>query len=184
MAKVSRVSLSGGSQPDLIALSQQVNEILRVLDDRVEFGEPQDPSNPTSTTLAGDFSAAGGHNGTPSNILGSWVEVTLESTGTSKIACYHNLFLDSSTSPQYTVPVSGEPNCRWLFFGCGHDGTGGDATSGLIVCPTFVLGDTVAPDYIELRFSVSTVGTALTVDATHPVLACLFFTQASRGIAG
>ena len=187
MAKVPRVSLSGGNQPDLIALSQQVNKILQIIDNRIEFGEPQDPSDPTSTTLAGDgfeTPAAGAHNGTTSNIFGSWVEVALEATGVNIVKCYHNLYLDSTTSPQYTVPVSGEPNVRWLVFGYGHDGTGADATSGLLVTPAFVSGDTVAVDYIQLRISVSTVGTAVTVSADHPVIACLFFTQASQGLAG
>lgn len=196
MGQVPRVSLSGGTEPDLVALSQQVNEILRVIDNRIEFGEPQDPAGPT--TLRPDGSAAslagagfatptaGAHNGTTSNILGSWVEVVLPAVGTNVVRCYHNLFLDDNVTPQYTVPVSGEPNVRWLLFGCGHsDGdAAGDATSGLLVTPAFILGNAVTAKYIDLSISVATVGTALTISADYPVLACLFFTQASRGVAG
>jgi hypothetical protein len=43
------------------------------------------------------------------------------------------------------------------------------------------MGDTVAKNAIDLRFSVTRAGKAVVIDGTHPVLVSLFFTQATRG---
>jgi hypothetical protein len=162
------------------ALRQQMNEVLLVLDDFIEFGEPGNPADPgfvSPALLAGDMSAAGMHNGTISNVNGSWVEILLIQVGTSVVTCTHNLFLD----PQYIVPVAGEPNCRWIPFGSIHDGQGGDATSGLSITPGFITGNTVTATAIDLSISVITDGTALTIDQDHPLLVTLFFIKATRG---
>ena len=149
----------------------------------ISFGEPQDPEDPTSTVLAGGDDdgtwAATDHNGTLGNLDGSWVEVALEDTGATDITCTHNLFgkLDNA---QYAVPVSGEPNCRWLPFGVMHDGTGTDDSTRLRVSVSFV-GDTVAVNAIDLRFDLAVSGTTPTIDGDHPVLVSLFFVKASRG---
>jgi hypothetical protein len=183
MGQVFKISVAGGLEPDSLAVAQQLDEVVRVVDSQVEFGDPQDPSNPASTNRAGDdfeTPATGAHNGTVSNIAGSWVEVSLETIGTTIKKCYHNLYLDSADTPQYTVPVSGEPNCRWLPFGVMHDGTDKDDSSRMGVDISFV-GDTVAVDYIELRFNLQLAGTGVTVSEAHPVLVSLFFTQATRG---
>ena len=180
MARVQRVSTSGGAQPDPIAIGEQVDALLRVVDDKIEFGEPQDPADPASTTLAGagfETPAADHHNGTLSNIAGSWVEVALEITGMTMVPCHHNLYLDT---PEYAVPVTGQPNCRWLVFGIQHDGTGSDANTRLGVDVTFA-GDTVAANDIELRFNLRVEGQRPTIGSSNPVLVSLFFTRATRG---
>lgn len=180
MGQVPRVATSGGLEPDTLAISKQLDEVVQVVDSQVEFGEPQDPSDPASTTLAGvgfETPAAGAHNGTISNIHGSWVEVALTSTGITDYPCHHNLYIHN---PQYVVPVTGQPNCRWLVFGVMHDGTNLDGTSTLSVDVSFV-GGTVDKNDTMLRFNVTAGGTALTIDGTHPVLVTLFFTQATRG---
>jgi hypothetical protein len=181
MGQVAKISIAGGLEPDPNAVAKQLDEVMRVLDSQVEFGEPGNPTDPGFTSpalLAGDMTALGMHNGTISNILGSWVEIVLEATGMSKVTCTHNLYL---SNPQYTVPEAGTPNCRAIVFGVGHDGTGSNATSGIGVTYSFMGGDTVSGTAIDLRFNVTTVGTAVTIDATHPVRVTLFFTQATRG---
>jgi hypothetical protein len=183
VARVDRVSTAGGLEPDLLAISQQVDAVVRVVDDKIEFGDPQDPSDPASAVRAGAVASATSHNGTLSNISGSWVEVSLEQTGQTTVTCYHNLYRDN---PQYTVPVTGEPNCRWLVFGVMHDGDVGgaapaDTNTRIGVDVAFIGGDTVNANEIELRFNLRMEGLRTTVDATHPVLVTLFFTRASRG---
>ena len=178
MGRVRRVLTAGRTNPHPLAIAQQVDELLWVVDDKIEFGEPQNPNDPTDTSqLAGAMGAENAHNGTTSNIAGSWVEISLTGTGLTTETCIHNLYLQD---PDYVVPVTGEPNCRWLLFGLMHDGQGQDGTSGLDLDITF-LGDTVAANSIQLRVDLSTVGTAVTVDGTHPALITLFFTRATRG---
>jgi hypothetical protein len=178
MGQVARVTTGSGTLEDQMnALRQQMNEVLLVVDDHIEFGEPQNPNDPTSTTLAGATGVDAAHNGTISNVNGSWVEILLTAAGTSVVTCTHNLFLD----PVYTVPVPGEPNCRWLPFGFIHDGTGGDATSGLSITPGFISGNTVTASAIDLSISVITDGTALTIDGNHPLRVTLFFIKGTQG---
>lgn len=176
--QVRRVLTAGSDNPNLVAVAEQVDELLQIVDDKIEFGEPQNPHDPTDTSqLAGAMGAENAHNGTVSNIAGSWVEISLTATGLTTETCVHNLYLQD---PDYVVPVTGEPNCRWLPFGLMHDGQGQDATSGLSLDITF-LGDTVAANSIQLRVNLSTIGTAVTVDGDHPALITLFFTRATRG---
>jgi len=175
-----RLNPRGTTERDLVAVVQQLNEITRLLARGVGFGDPQDPTDPTSATRAGGDDGtwvAGDHNGTPANISGSWVEVPLESTGPSDITCTHNLYLDD---PQYALPVTGEPNCRWIPFGVMHDGTGSDSSTRLKVSEAFV-GGTVAVNEIDLRFNLEVSGTTPTIGSSNPVLVTLFFTRATRG---
>jgi hypothetical protein len=160
------------------AAAEQLKDIILVIDSKLQFGDPQDPYDPSSATLAGDTAAAGHHNGTSANIDGSWVEAKAEATGASVVTFTHNLNIDN---PQYAVPVTGEPNVRWLVFGWTHDGDGVDGTSGATVNVGFINGDTVVANSIDLRVSVATVGTAITINATHPLILTLFFTRATRG---
>jgi len=179
MGQVARVMTGSGSIEDQIdALRQQMNEVLLVVDDHVEFGEPGNPQDPEYALglRAGDMSAAGMHNGTLSNVNGSWVEIELTSAGITDAVCTHNLFSDTS----YSVPVAGEPNCRWIHFALMHDGQAGDGTSLYTVDVSFI-GGTVAAEAITLRMNLVLAGTAITVDADHPVLVTLFFTKATRG---
>ena len=183
MGRLIRIPATGGREPDLNALGQQLDSVVQTVDGRIGFGEPQDPNDPTSTTLAGagfGTPAAGHHNGTVANIEGSWVEIALTTLGMTKATCYHNLYLDN---PQYAVPVTGQPNCRWLPFGVQHDGTGKDSglASSRVGVDVCFLGDTVAANSIQLRFNVRSEGDEVTVDSDHPVLVTLFFTRATRG---
>ena len=186
MGRVARVSHAGGVEPDPIALSQQIDNVVREVDGNMEFGEPSNPNDPTSTVLAGAATVGlvPGHNGTPGNIAGSWVEIELESMGISRVTCTHNLYLHD---PDYVVPVSGQPNCRWLPFGVIHSGTGKDTTvtlSSRVVVDVCFLGDTVNANDIQLRFNVTMMGDDITIaSGSDAVLVTLFFTKATRGAA-
>lgn len=181
MGKVLPISGRGGREPDLNFIAQQLDELTRAVNE-MSFGEPQDPEDPTSTNLAGGADgtwAAGDHNGTPGNIDGSWVEVGLQNTGVTDITCTHNLYglLDNA---QYVIPVTGEPNVRWLVFGVMHDGTAKDASTRLGVDVSFV-GGTVAVNEIDLRFNLRAAGTTPTIGSSNPVQVTLFFTRATQG---
>jgi hypothetical protein len=182
MGRVIPINTRGGKEPDMGALTRQVDDVARQVN-QLSFGEPQKPDDPTSAVLAGGDNdgtwAATDHNGTPGNLEGSWVEVALEDTGPTDITCTHNLFgkLDNA---QYTVPVSGEPNCRWIPFGVMHDGTASDTSTRLKVSVAFV-GGTVTVNAIDLRFSLEVSGTTPTIGSSNPVLVSLFFVKASRG---
>jgi len=117
--------------------------------------------------------SAANHNGTTENIAGSWVEVTFD-TPDSAVTCHHNLFRHW---PTYTLPVTGEPNVRWLVFAFSHDGNTVDAASTLSI--NFEEGDTVTTNSIALRLYV---GGTRVVDATHPCTATLFFVPAVRAL--
>jgi hypothetical protein len=102
------------------SIIDMVTEVTGVVDRNIEFGEPLDPNDPGSTTLAGG-TGAGAHNGTPGNIFGSWVELEVGGQGAelnTPLVCRHNLFLDD---PEYAVPVAGSPNVRWSVWGWQHD---------------------------------------------------------------
>jgi hypothetical protein len=165
-------------EPNPVAIGEQVDALLRVVDDGIEFGDPADPSDPGSVVRAGLTADATSHNGTTANISGSWVEIALTNTGLTTAECFHNLYQHNLA---YTVPVTGEPNCRWLVFGVMHDGTGKtDLTTRIAVDVAFV-GDTVNANSIELRFNLRVEGNIPTIGASNPVLVSLFFTRASRG---
>jgi hypothetical protein len=181
LGKLLPISTRGGREPNINALVRQVDDLTQRLNE-LSFGEPQDPDDPTSTTLAGGNEvagtwAAGDHNGTPGNLEGSWVEVALTDTGASDMTCIHNLYLNDD---QYAVPVTGEPNCRWLQFGVMHDGTGKDTSTRFHVSVSFV-GGTVSANEIELRFDLAVSGTTPTISAGSPVQVTLWFTKASQG---
>lgn len=158
------------------AAAEQINNIINVVETGIEFGDPQNPFDPSSASLAG-ATGAGHHNGTTANISGSWVEVEITSAGIADVTFTHNLNIGDA---QYTVPVAGEPNVRWLFANWMHDGTNQDGTTDLVGNVTFQ-GGTVAVNAIDLRVNTTAVGTALTIDGDHPVRLCLFFTRATRG---
>ncbi len=93
-------------------LEDRVDQLERIVDRYVEFGHPNSPTSPTTSTLAGDNAALDSHNGLRDNILGSWVEVEVENLDTA-VTFNHNLNLDVST---------GEVNCRWFLCMLKHDG--------------------------------------------------------------
>jgi len=142
--------------------------VQRVVDGDVEFGSPQDPSDPTSVTRA--LGAA--HNGTLLNIAGSWFEVVLEATGRTAVTCIHNLNVG-------TAQPATAPNVRWLVFGVSHNGTGADATTTYAV-DVWYQGGARTADQIALALNLVTGGTAPTVNAANPVVVTLFLVRAVR----
>ncbi len=170
---------------DIFDLQAQQQRIVDEFNGRVSFGDPQNPKDPTSQTiLAGDYSSAreDNRNGFIANMEGAWVEVSLTATITDK-TCTHNLYLGEPTYTSGTtqaVPVSGEPNCRWMIMGIMHDGTNKDGTTTAGVDVVF-MGGTVSVNAISLRFIVRSGGTALTVGSSNPVQVSLFFIRATRG---
>ena len=143
---------------------QSIKGLLDQADGGISFGHPQDPASDSSTTLAG----AGTHNGTLENLNGSWVEITFNTSVTfgSSITCTHNLNLD--------IPVSTEPNVRWLIFGATHDGTGDSGTYAIDAY--FQDGDAITANSIDLFFGIND----LTVNDASPLTVTLFFIPAVR----
>lgn len=144
-----------------------LREVRRFADGMVEFGHPQDPTDPSATGLAGATTTS--HPGTLVNIRGTWVELDVTALDTDT-RCYHNLNL--------LVPYTGEPNVRWLLFGVIHDGTNVAAGDEVVSC-NFEEGSAVDADYIDLKFYRDGSGPR-TVDGTHPLKVTLFFIPAVR----
>jgi len=147
---------------DLVAAIEELQEIVR---QRVEFGNPQNPKDPTSTTLAGS-GAITEHNGTLSNIRGSWVQVSVTALD-SPVVFTHNLdveFVSATT-----------PNVLWLPMRFVHDGTAALGSSALAL--NYETGDVVTRNSIELRLYC---GTGRTVSVASPVEVTLFFIPAVR----
>jgi hypothetical protein len=161
----------------------QTMGIIHELDGRVSFGDPQDPRDPQSRTIAdgsAGFTVGGAaapelaHNGTIENIRGSWVEVNVTSVNVQVHTVTHNLdvaIIDSTT-----------PNVRWLKFAVMHDGTGGVFGATRLWTDVNWLTQTVTPNAIDLTFAVL-VGGVITIDSDHPVVFTLFFTPATRDSA-
>lgn len=169
--RVPRVGLDPNNPQSIVT---RLTDLTLVTDGWIEFGEPQNPNDPTSAVLAGG-TGAGAHNGTVDNLKGSWVEASLTATGSSTVTCRHNLYLDSGP---YTLPAAGQPNVRWIVFGWQHDGTGITAP---VVVSVYFAGGAVAVNAIDLNFDIFLpAGSALTVDGTHPMKVTLFFTRATR----
>lgn len=169
---------SGGISPE--GIQTQIDRLVKIVDQQITFGHPHHPRDlslnyPAGTALSGD--EANQHNGTLDNILGSWVEVILESNSRQSYVCTHNLNLKS---PTYTVPSAGEPNVRWFEFGELHDGTGTDGTSKPILHIVHVsdAGSPVTANAITLSFQVTYAAGTGTIDATHPYRVSLFFIPA------
>ena len=169
--RVSRTQVDA-KNPESVAV--QLDESIRVVNEFIEFGDPQDPADLTSTTRAG--SGSNTHNGTVANIKGSWVDVALVTAAVVVKTCVHNLYLEENTT--WTIPVSGEPNCMWTVFGWMHDGNG--ESSGRPVNNVFFIGGTVALNEIDLRFDTTILGGTLVIDATHFMVCKLFFTRGTR----
>lgn len=158
--KVHRVRIDAGDPQSIV---DQVTHIMRVLDQLVEFGDPQDPGSDGSTALAGTT-----HNGRMLNVRGSFVELVVENLNTAT-TCTHNLNVQLLSASQ--------PNVRWLVFGYQHNATGAAAANAVSV--VYVDGDTVGTNAIQLRF----YAIGWTVNAANPLRVCLWFMPAVRGIA-
>lgn len=136
MSRVRRVGIDP-SRPESVV--DQVNELIFEIDGKLDFGEPLDPNDHDSVTLAGDMSVVPAHNGTRSNIWGSWVELVIDgSQGNAigdPITCNHNLYLEQPGG-YTTEPVAGEPNCRWFVAMWQHTGAEGTVYDDIRVSPT------------------------------------------------
>ena len=166
---MSRVPQSIVNPQDPQSIVEHLYRVQRVVDGRVEFGSPQDPRDPASTTVANGTA----HNGTILNVQGSWFTAVIEAVGRTDVICIHNLFDSTFTPSAGLVPV------RWLPFAWRHSGTGGGVATELDLA-VWYMGGAVAFDRITLAFSVNVIAGALTINAANPVRVDLFFTQAVR----
>lgn len=164
MSRVPQVVVNPNDPQSMV---EHLYRVQRVVDRFVEFGSPQDPTDPASTARA----LGTAHNGTLQNMDGSWFEAVLEATGVTTINCVHNL--NVATNQPATAP-----NVRWLPFGVMHNGTG--AAAATVAVDVWYLGSLVpTADAINLMFNL-VVGGALTVNAANPVVVTLFFVRAVR----
>jgi len=146
------------------SVAEAVQQLVRIVSSEISIGDPLDPGSDQSVVLAGG-TGTGSHNGRPSNVEGTWVEVEFESLHTT-LTCTHNL----------GVPViNNEVNVRWVVMGIRHSGVGAAGASTLSI--NYQDGDSVTTNSIALR-AYSSFGR--TVDATNPIRASLRFYPASR----
>ena len=149
------------------AVVEHIYRIQRVVDGKLEFGSPQDPTDPASATLANGVS----HNGTLQNTLGAWFSVNVTALDTV-VACVHNLNV-----PITVVGGVNQPNVLWPFVCYRHDGTG--ATGASCFSCNYETGDaaSITVDSFPLRFYSSS---GRTVDGTHPLRVDIYFIPAVR----
>ena len=156
-----------------LSIVQYLGEVQRVLDGEVEFGHPSSPWDPNDATvgveLAGDMAATRPHNGTPQNIVGSWVEVLFASAGVAGLFT-HNLDIP--------IVAADEPNVRWLFTNFKHSGAGASAVSTLTLDYDDALC-TVTKDSIQLVLRMP-AGSRTIGAGANAVRCSVFFTPASR----
>lgn len=163
MSRVPQVVVDPKDAPSVV---EHLYRVQRVVDRFVEFGSPQDPTDPTSTTRALGVA----HNGTLQNMDGSWFEAVLEAAGRTIVTCVHNLNVAT------TQPATA-PNVRWIPFGVMHNGTGNVLAT--VDVEIAYLGGARTADQIELVMNL-VVGGVLTVNAANPVVVSLFFVRAIR----
>lgn len=157
------------------SMAEAIQELQRVVGGLLDVGEPQNPYDESNTTdLAGDIvgpPAAGRpvHNGTPGNLLGSWVEVEIAAANAA-VAFNHNLDL----------PVVGtdEPNVRILSQTLRHSGAG--AAPGPLSLEYDDSLCTVGANTIELVLRAG--GTRTIAAGANAVKASVCFVPATRWI--
>lgn len=160
------IGLVDGTDPK--SIEQRFREMAAAIH-HIGFGNPQDPNDIDSTTLAG--SSATAHPGSLENIEGTWVEHTIGTSDANTVRVFHH---------NLDLPVlNSQPNVRGILMGFSHDGNTADAASTVSV--GFTEGDTVAANSIELRVFV---GGTRVVDDTHPLTVSLFFIPATRHAEG
>ncbi len=159
---MSRIPQAVINPKDPLSIVEHLYRVQRVVDGQIDFGAPQDPKDPASSTLP-DGSA---HNGILNNILGSWFEISI---GTGDLAvdqtCTHNL--------GQPIVSATTPNVRWLVFGIQHNAAGAGAGSTVSVVYE---GGTVGENSIVLRFYAA----ARTVNDANPLKVTLFFIPVVR----
>lgn len=165
MARV-RQLIVDPTQPESIV--EQIKEIVLAVDGAIEFGDPQDPTALSSTTLAGSSAAA--HAGNLQNIKGAWASALVETANTA-VTFHHNL--------DVPITVAGRPNVRVLSFWWEHDGWDGaavdSATAVSALSYNFQTGDTVSATSVQLRFYAAL---PRVLSAAHPLRVDLFFVPA------
>jgi hypothetical protein len=160
---VSRTQVTITNPTDTAQIAEAVSELQRIVDARVEFGNPQDPNGPT-TTLAGSGTPTT-HNGQTMNILGRWVELEFTALDTEVVA-NHNLSVEVFNT---------EVNVRWIVMGIRHSGDAANGTAAISIIHED--GGTLTADTLGLR---AYCAATRTVDADNPIRVSLFFTPASR----
>lgn len=163
MSRVPRVIVN---PDDAKSLVEHLYRVQRVVDGQMEFGSPQDPRDPTSTTVANGVA----HNGTILNMNGSWFSGIIEAVGRTDLTCVHNL--DTPTTAGL-IPV------RWLVWGWSHNGTGGGVGTELDLA-LWYMGGAVTANSIVLAASVQVPVGALTINAANPLRLDLWFERAVR----
>ena len=163
MARVGEVNLDPKNPMTIV---DTLNRVVQVVDQEIEFGDPSDPYDVTSGTIADGVT----HNGRLSNIRGSWVELEIASSLPARIYT-HNLNL-----PVHNNGSFDEPNVRWFCTNIRHDGTGFYFNSEDISFE-FVEGRTVTANSIDL---VMRFGFFRTINASHPLKVTMFFVPAVR----
>jgi len=151
---------------DPLSIVEHMARVQRVVDGKLEFGSPQDPSDPTSATVANGVA----HNGTILNMNGAWFSGILEATGRGNLTCVHNLDTPITAG---LIPV------RWLVWGWSHNGTGGGAATELDLA-LWYMGGAVTANSIVLATSVNLIAGALTINAGNPLRVDLWFERAVR----
>lgn len=167
MSRVPRGPI-GAKDPQEVV--EHLGRVQRVVDGAIEFGSPQDPRDPASTTLAAGN--AGGHNGTLLNIAGSWVEVEVDAAD-ARFDCAHNLGV-----PVTVVAAANQPNVRWLVMGLRHNGAGVNAASTLSVNYDSRDAANITLNSFPLRLYAA--GARTVGGAPNTVRVSLFFTAAVR----
>lgn len=149
------------------SIVEYLSRVQRIVDGGIEVGNPNDPRDPSSTTLANGTA----HNGTLVNLLGAWFEIAVEAADT-RFDCVHNLNVQV-----IQVAAANQPNVRWPFVCFKHDGTGINAASTLSVNYDTRDAANITADSFPLRLYV---GGGRTVSAAHPVTITVFLTPAVR----
>lgn len=166
MSRIPQVVVNPDSPMSIV---DHLYRVGRVVDGRLEFGSPQDPNDPASTTVANGTT----HNGTVLNMAGSWFSGIIQAVGRSNLTCIHNLYDPDRTFAAGLIPV------RWMVWGWSHNGTGGGVATELDLA-VWYMGGAVAATSIVLAVSVNLIAGALTINAGNPLRLDLFFVPAVR----
>lgn len=153
-----------------LAIAEHLSRVQTIVDGKLEFGSPQDPRDPASTTVA-DGAA---HNGTLQNLDGAWYSALITATGRTDLTCIHNLF-----DATLFTPTAGLIPVRWLVWGWSHNGVGGGVATELDLA-VWYMGGNITATSIVLAASVNVTAGALTINGGNPLRLDLFFTRAVR----